>query len=396
MAQSLTLNKTRIQSIDLLRGLVMIIMALDHTRDFVHTYAWTEDPLSMQTSTPALYFTRWITHFCAPVFVFLSGMSAFLQSKRKSKKELSLFLIKRGFWLILVEVFVLNLIFSFDLSYSIIALQVIWVIGLGMLLLGLAIWLPFQVIFAIGLIILLGHNALDFYEKKHTGGFNHWYELLHRPSLFPLFGKKQLLILYPFLPWLGLMFCGYCFGKLVSDRQGIERKKLLLFTGFGLILLFVVMRMINIYGDPAPWSRQKDGLFTFLSFMNVSKYPPSLLYLSITLGPALIFMAFFDEVRTRLGRFISVYGRVAFFYYIIHFLYVHLLCVLLFFIRGHSWSEREPSNDFFPFFVIPGEGVTLWAVYLFWAFVVISLYPLCKWYDRYKMNHKEKWLLSYL
>lgn len=392
--QTLTPPSYRIQSIDLLRGLVMIIMALDHTRDFVHADAWIEDPLSLQTTTPALYFTRWITHFCAPVFVFLSGMSAYLQSKRKSKKELSLFLIKRGFWLVLVEVLLVNLIFSFDISYSVIGLQVIWVIGLSMMFLGLAVWLPVPVIFGIGLLIVLGHNALDFYEKNHKGPFDHFYELLHRPNMFPLTEGVQLLVLYPFLPWLGVMFCGYGFGKMVSDREGKERKKLLLITGSILILLFFVLRYSNEYGDPALWSEQDSVGFTFLSFMNVTKYPPSLLYLCITIGPAMFFMAFFPEAKTRLAKIISVYGRVAFFYYLVHFLYVHLLGVIIFFINGHVLSESDDS--FAPLFVVPGEGAPLWAVYLLWATVVITLYPLCKWYDRYKTAHKEKWWLSYL
>ncbi|NOT50947.1 MAG: DUF1624 domain-containing protein [Chitinophagaceae bacterium] len=396
MTQSLTLDKKRIASIDLLRGLVMIIMALDHTRDFTHTTAWTEDPLSMQTTTPVLYFTRWITHFCAPVFVFLSGMSAFLQSKRKTKKELSVFLVTRGFWLILVEIFIVNLIFTFDISFSVIGLQVIWAIGISMLLLGLAIWLPFPVIFAIGILIVLGHNALDFYEKDHKGPFNHWYELLHRPGFnVPFVGNTRLLILYPFLSWLGLMFCGYCFGKLVSDRQGAARKKLLLITGFSLILLFIVLRYSNEYGDPALWSEQKNGLFTFLSYMNVTKYPPSLLYMCATIGPALIFMAFFNEAKSGIAKMISVYGRVAFFYYILHFFILHLVCVILFFINGHSLSESNSAN-LGVLFVVPGEGVPLWGVYLVWIAVVIILYPLCRWYDNYKTRHKEKKWLSYL
>ena len=396
MTPTLTPGRNRIESIDILRGLVMIIMALDHTRDFTHAPAWIEDPLSMQTTTPILYFTRWITHFCAPVFVFLSGMSAFLQSKRKSKKELSFFLITRGFWLILVEIFLINLIFSFDISFSIIGLQVIWAIGISMVLLGLAIWLPFPLIFAIGILIVLGHNALDFYEKDHKGPFDPFYELVHRPNMIPLFGDQRLLILYPFLAWTGLMFCGYCFGKLVSDRQGAARKRLLLITGSALILLFMVVRFTNEYGDPAHWSEQKNNTFTFLSFMNVTKYPPSLLYMCITIGPGLIFMAFVPEAKSRLSKIISVYGRVAFFYYILHFLLIHLLAVLMFFINGHSWSEREPVDPFFPLFATPGEGVPLWGVYLLWAAVVISLYPLCSWYDKYKTNHKEKKWLSYL
>ncbi|MFN2458982.1 MAG: DUF1624 domain-containing protein, partial [Chitinophagaceae bacterium] len=193
----------RITSIDLLRGLVMIIMALDHTRDFFHAQAFTQDPLDLDTTTPVLFFTRWITHFCAPVFVFLAGTSAFLQGLRKSKKELSVFLIKRGLWLILIELTVINFAFTFDPTFSFFGLQTIWAIGISMVFLGLAIWLPFAAILALGLIIVFGHNALDFYERGRAGGFGFLYDLIHRPNFYPLWGKHNLLILYPFLPWTG-------------------------------------------------------------------------------------------------------------------------------------------------------------------------------------------------
>jgi uncharacterized membrane protein len=209
---TLTANRSRIQSIDLLRGLVMIIMALDHVRDFFHAPAMTEDPLNPATTTPILYFTRWITHFCAPTFVFLAGSSIFLQGLRKSKKELSGFLIKRGFWLLFVEIFIMNFAFYFDINFPMIALQTIWSIGISMIILGLFIWLPFQVILICGVIIVFGHNLLDYYEKSLGENTQApvWYSLLHRFGFYHLWGKHNLLVLYPFLSWTGLMMLGYC------------------------------------------------------------------------------------------------------------------------------------------------------------------------------------------
>ncbi len=395
---NLVVNKSRIPSIDLLRGLVMIIMALDHTRDFFHTEAWTDDPLNMATTTPALFFTRWITHFCAPIFVFLAGTSTWLQGLRKSKKELSVFLIKRGFWLILIEIFVMNFAFSFDIHFSLIALQTIWSIGISMIILGLMIWLPLTVILITGLVIVLGHNILDFFEKGQMASPGVWYDLLHHPGFHHLWGNHNLLILYPFLPWAGLMMLGYCFGKIIGDTDESQRKKVLIALGTRIILFFIVLRATNVYGDPDHWSSQKNIIFNILSFINTHKYPPSLLYMCMTIGPGILFLAFFSNAGNRLSKIISVYGRVPFFYYILHFYLIHLLCMILFFARGHSFAQgmNDHGGGFLPNFIIPGEGYNLWIVYLIWFCVVASLYPLCKWYDKYKSNHREKKWLSYL
>ena len=389
----------RIQSIDLLRGLVMIIMALDHTRDFFHVQAWTGDPTNMETTSPALFLTRWITHFCAPVFVFLAGTSIWLQSQRKTKTELSAFLIKRGLWLIFIEVIVMNFAFSFDIHFALIALQTIWSIAISMIILGLLIWLPFQVILVTGLVIVLGHNSLDFYEKGLTSPPGVWYDLVHHPGFFHLWGIHNLLILYPFLSWTGLMMLGYCFGKIVANADESQRKKTIIAMGTILIVFFIALRASNLYGDPDPWSTQKNGVFTVLSFLNTHKYPPSLLYMCMTIGPALLFLAFFSNTRSRLAGIISVYGRVPFFYYILHFYLIHLLCMILFLARGHSIADGmhySPGGRFQPFFTIPGEGYSLGIVYVVWLAVVISLYPLCKWYDRYKSEHRDNKWLSYL
>ncbi len=396
MEQILKGNNKRIESIDLLRGLVMIIMALDHTRDFFHKEAFTGDPLDPVSTTPLLYFTRWITHFCAPVFVFLAGTSAWLQSRRKSKKELSRFLITRGLWLILIEVTVISFGILADIHFGMFVLQTIWSIGISMLILGLVIWLPFNLILLIGFLIVFGHNAIDFAELGRTS-FPAWWQFLHRPGFIPLWGNHALGIFYPFLSWSGLMMLGYCCGKIFSDIEAERRNKLLLWIGTGALLFFVALRATGMYGDPLGWSQQKDGFRTFLSFMNVQKYPPSLLFMCATIGPALIFMALVKNTSGRMAKIVSVYGRVPFFYYILHFYLLHIIAVIVYLSRGHSFTQGLEGVPNFPFkFVVPGEGFSLGIVYLIWIAVVIALYPLCKWYDRYKTDHKEKWWLSYL
>ena len=395
MPQSLLQDKKRITSVDLLRGIIMIIMALDHTRDFFHFDAQTGSPLDLTTTTPILFFTRWITHFCAPGFVFLSGTSAFLQSARKSKKELSIFLITRGLWLILAEVTIVNLLLTFDTGFTFIALEVIWAIGSSMLILGLMIWLPFEIILAVGLLIVLGHNTLDFYEKDQTTPFSATYDLIHRRGSHSLWGKHQLLILYPFLPWAGLMMLGYCLGKVLRNNDAAYRKRSLIIAGMSAIALFIILRFINVYGDPAPWSSQPTVFYTFLSFINSSKYPPSLFFMCMTIGPVLLLMAWWDEIQSGFTKIVSVYGRVPFFYFLAHLFVIHLFSAVTYFMRGHSFTEGVNPTAFIKF-IQPGEGVQLRYVYLVWLAVVISLYPVCKWYDRYKTNHKEKKWLSYL
>lgn len=394
--ENLSSGSRRIDSIDMLRGLVMIIMALDHTRDFFHVTAWTDDPMNLATTTPALYFTRWITHLCAPTFVFLAGTSAWFQSLRKSKKELSIFLIKRGLWLVLMEITIVNFSFGFDPAFHIVALQVIWAIGISMFLLGLLIWLPYPVLLILGIMIVAGHNALDFFEAGKTSSPGWWYDLLHRPNMIALGKNYTLLILYPFLPWTGLMILGYCFGKLYLQFEGTARNKMLVWLGIGLLLLFALLRYTNKYGNPFPWSSEKNGLYTFFSFMNVNKYPPSLLFMCATIGISMLLLAILSKLRNRFTDFITVYGRVPFFYYILHFYLIHILSAILFLARGHSFTEgTKNTGGFLPYFIATGEGVRLPVVYAIWLLVVLSLYPLCRWFSQYKQRHKD-WWLSYL
>jgi uncharacterized membrane protein len=400
MQQTQNLPQKRIESIDILRGIVMVIMAIDHIRDFFHIDGNTDDPLNLLTTTPILFFTRWITHFCAPIFVFLSGTSIYLQSLRKTKKELSAFLLKRGLWLIAAELLIISLGMTFNPIYNFILLQVIWAIGISMVVLSLLIRLPFKIILAIGLIIVLGHNLLDIPESAPGFKAGFWWDLLHHGffSVYAYAPSHVIAIMYPFVPWLGLMLLGYCTGIFFTQQYSPEqRRKKLLLIGTGSIVFFVIVRFINIYGDPFPWSTQKNNMLTFLSFIKVHKYPPSLMYMCMTIGPALLFLALIEKVQNRFTNIMRTYGRTAFFYYIIHWYLVHTICAICFFTRGHSLNDAITAMQNLPFmFVIPGEGYSLGVVYLIWLLVIALLYPLCKWYDTYKTSHKEKWWLSYL
>jgi uncharacterized membrane protein len=392
----LTAIKKRVQSIDILRGIVMIIMALDHVRDFFHVDAFQSDPLNPATTTPILYFTRWITHFCAPTFVFLAGTSAYLIGLRKSKADLSGFLLKRGLWLILIEAVVITLGWTFNPLYNAIIFQVIWAIGISMVLLGLAVRLPYKVIFAIGALIVLGHNLLDYPEAARNQNVPFMWDLLHngRFDTYTFAPNRVLIIAYAFLPWTGIMFMGYAAGKLFEATVDPgKRQKALVIIGSALIALFVVLRLINEYGNPFPWTEQKDGLANFFAFMNIQKYPPSLMYAAITLGPALIFLALIENVQNRFTEFAKVFGRVPFFYYVLHIYFIHILTVIAFFIEGYGTKDIVGQT---PFLFRPLEfGYPLWAVYLIWVVLIMGLYPLCKWYNKYKATHTQ-WWLSYM
>ena len=396
--QATVASKTRrIDSIDVLRGLVMVIMALDHVRDYFHQSA---NPLDLSTTTPFLFFTRWITHFCAPVFVFLSGTSIYLQSLRKTKKVLQSFLIKRGLWLIFIEIVVISFAWTFNPHFQIIILQVIWAIGISMVLLALLVRLPFKVILVIGFIIVFGHNLLDIPESAPGFVPGFWWDLLHHGffARYPIGQSHVLLILYPFLPWVGLMMLGYCTGVFFSPKfTAGQRRKILNLTGIGLIVLFIVVRFINGYGNPQPWHTQKNGLFTFLSFINVQKYPPSLLYMCIMIGPAFLLLSLFEKIKNGFTQAIKVYGRVPFFYYVIHLYVIHLVSAAFVLIKGHTLAEATTIRGGMPFYFLAAkDGYSLFVVYIIWIAVVIALFPLCKWYNGYKTGHREKWWLSYL
>lgn len=383
-------TKFRVNTVDILRGLVMIIMALDHTRDFFHHGG---DPSNLATTTPILFFTRWITHFCAPVFVFLSGTSAYLSGRHKSKKLLSGFLLKRGLWLVLVELIVFNFLLTFNPMYTFLVVQVIWVIGISMIILAAVIWLPIPLIFTLGIILVFGHHLLD--PLNFTGKLQAplWWGLLHQQVFIPYGNGRIFGVLYPLIPWPGVMMLGYCLGSLYrSDYPAKKRQQQLFAGGLSAVILFLVLRWSNLYGDPSLWTCQRSAELTLISFFNTSKYPPSLLFLLMTLGPALLLLSLLEHAKGRWTATVSVYGRVPFFYFLFHFFVIHLACMILFFVNGHTLAQANTGMLLFR----PADfGYTLPVVYLLWIALVLLMYPLCKSYGQYKAMHKH-WWLSYL
>jgi uncharacterized membrane protein len=389
--------KYRIESIDLLRGVVMVIMALDHTRHYFHLGAFENSPTDLAVTTPVIFFTRFITHFCAPVFVFLAGTSAFLYGSKKTRPALSKFLVTRGLWLIFVELTIMSFIWYFDIHYTAFYLQVIWAIGVSMIILAILIHLPPKILLAVGLLLVCGHNLLDgvTVEGKSITSLI-WY-LLHQESFIKFSENFVLVVGYPVLPWIGVMALGYCFGGFYSkDFDVATRKKWLLSLGLGAIVLFLILRGTNVYGDLVPWTTQKNATYTILSFLNVTKYPPSLSFLLITLGPALLFLYATETIKNKFTDFFLVFGRVPFFYYILHLLVIHLFALLGLMITGGDWRIMILTGDVFTSGKLGSYGYPLWVVYLIWIGIVLLLYPLSKRYMTYKANNKDKWWLSYL
>lgn len=400
----LTASRYRINSIDVYRGIIMIVMALDHVRDYFYKViidnasTVAAGPTDLATTTPQLFITRWVTHFCAPAFIFLAGTSAYLLGQKKSKRDLSFFLLKRGVWLLLAEITIITLGWTFNPFFNIFILQVIFAIGISMILLGLFIYLPYTAILIIGATIVFGHNLLDYSSVNDNlkGGLLSDISYFSNFAMYHISQTHVVIIVYAFLPWTGLMLLGYCFGKLYApDTDPSFRRRWLIRMGSGLILFFILLRFMNGYGDPIPWAVHERGpVFTFLSFLNVNKYPPSLMFLSITIGVAMLALAWLEPLQNKATDFFAIYGRVPLFYYILHLYIIHALVVIFFFINGHPTTEIISPES--PFLFRPSTfGFNLLGVYAIWLFVVLSLYPLCKKYDRYKRTHK-KWWLSYL
>jgi len=387
-----TLLSKRILSVDVLRGLVMIIMALDHTRDFFHIGAMTSDPLNPETTTGMLFFTRWITHFCAPTFVFLSGLSAYLSAQKKTVARASMFLVKRGIWLVLVEVVLITFGLTFNPFYNFIILQVIWAIGWSMVLMALFIRISYKLVLVTGLLLVFGHNLFNVFPSPTDEVTGLIVKIFFTAfgTVVPLGTNHFIGVFYAILPWTGIMFLGYAAGKwFTRDFKSVTRSRNLVNFGALALLLFVTLRLLNIYGDPSPRKEYHDVFKNLLSFFNVSKYPPSLEYTSLTIGAAMLFLAFTENVRNKLSRILSVYGSVPFFYYVLHFYILHTVLVLLFFLEGNTTKEIVQM----PFYFRPVKfGYDLWIIYCIWLFVVASLYYPCKWFKKYKEKHNGLWL----
>jgi uncharacterized membrane protein len=390
----------RIQSVDALRGAIMMLMAIDHIRDYVAQSAMQFLPTDLTRTTAAIFLTRWVTHFCAPVFLLTAGLGAFFWISRghRSKRELSHFLLTRGVWLIFLELTVLRLILLSQISLhgSPLILMILWAIGLSMITLAGLIYLPLPFLAGLSIAIISLHNLLDGVSAERFGRAAWMWDILHQQDVLTFLGVK-FAIAYPVLPWIGVMAGGYCLGSVFS-WDASRRQRFLKRLGFALSVAFVVVRAINLYGDPAPWSRQSSSLFTILSFLNTTKYPPSLDFLLMTLGPALAALGWLERFHFSFTNPLIVFGRVPFFYYGAHLLVAHLIAIAMNFLRYGPTSFlliAPPSmgspRELFP----PDYGFPLWTVYAVWVVVLLLLYPACRWFARLKQRRHDRWL-SYL
>ncbi|MDQ6626756.1 MAG: heparan-alpha-glucosaminide N-acetyltransferase domain-containing protein [Verrucomicrobiota bacterium] len=392
--------RPRVESVDVLRGLVMVIMALDHTRDYFSSYDGS--PTDAATAPGMIFFTRWVTHLCAPTFVFLAGTSIYLQFLRKSRPQLARFLVSRGVWLMVLELLVVSSLLTFHPSVHFVFLQVIWVTGISMILMAALIYLPVPLVGAFGAIPVLAHNAFDWVRPERFGPVaGTIWRLLHVPGFLvaPASGNFWM-ALYPLIPWPGIMALGFAFGVFLQ-RAPAQRQRVTLLLGGASLFLFSLLRSTNLYGDPLPWRHQVSAERTFMSFMDVQKYPPSLLYVLVTLGVSLLLLAAFDRWHSRdiflpVRSILSVYGRVPFFYYVLHFTSIHLAALLTTAALGLDWRwwvSMPPSA-----FVAgkpPGYGFSLPIVYLVWLLIVIFCYFPCRWFAGVKQRNRSVWL-SYL
>jgi uncharacterized membrane protein len=390
----------RIQSVDALRGAIMMLMAIDHIRDYVSRSAQQFSPTDLTRTTPAIFFTRWITHFCAPVFMLTAGLGAYLWMTRghHSKGELSRLLISRGIWLIVLELTILRLIFFSQISFTAnpVILIILWAIGISMIALAGLIYLPKRVIAAVSIAIIALHNLLDPVSAERFGRAAWIWDILHQQNVFAFHGIN-FVTAYPVLPWVAVMAGGYCLGT-VFEWDAHRRRALLVGMGLALAAAFVVLRAINIYGDPLRWSHQASPVFTVLSFLNVSKYPPSLDFLLMTLGPAMVVMAWLEKVDFHFTNPLIIFGRVPFFYYGAHLLLAHLIAIGMNFVRYGAKSflliappSMGSSRELFPV----DYGFSLWTVYAVWVVVLLLLYPACLWFARLK-RRRHDWWLTYL
>jgi len=383
-------TSSRVVSIDLLRGLIMIVMALDHVRDYFSPFPW--DPTDLSKASAALFLTRWITHYCAPIFVFLAGTSAYLYKRNSgcSMRHLQGFLVTRGLWLVLLEITLISFFWQF--GYHGMILQTIWSIGWSMVALAVLLYLPTWAMLAIAFAMIFGHNLLDGIHPKDFGAYALGWAFVHEFYFDQVTPNFFIAVGYPLVPWIGVMAAGYGFGQLLElDRA--RRDRILIALGVSMIALFLVLRLTNAYGDARLWAPNPRGLlYTILQIGNVTKYPPSLQYLLMTIGPALLLIPLLERWRGHWADRVAIFGRVPFFFYVLHLPLIHLAALI--------WTESAfgvaTLGDFFHNEVVPGYEPSLLRVYLVWAAVIVATYPLCAWYARYKRTHKDNKWLSYL
>jgi uncharacterized membrane protein len=379
----------RIESVDIVRGAIMVVMALDHVRDFFGVPG--VSPTDPARAGAALFFTRWITHICAPVFFLLTGTGACLYLRTKTVGELSRFLLTRGAWLILLELTLVRCLgFQFNVDYRVTMLVVLWALGWSMIALAALVYLPVTAIAAFGLALIAGHNLFDGVRLSSA-----LWAILHAPGLIN--GPPHVVFVsYPLIPWIGVSAAGFALGRIYA--WPVDRRRTFLWrTGAALIAAFVVLRGLNVYGDPSRWKTQTTAVSTMLSFLNTTKYPPSLLFLLMTLGPALLALAAADRTTPPVLRPVVTIGRVPLFYFLLHLPLIHLLAVAFAYARYHDahWMFESPDLAHYPFTPPPGWGYPLPVVYAVWITLVLALYPACRWFAGVKQRHRDVWL-SYL
>lgn len=384
-------DRQRVNSIDLLRGVIMVVMALDHTRDYFHNQAFVFQPTDLDQTTPAIFLTRFITHFCAPAFALLSGISININLRKRGRTELVKYLVTRGLWLIFLDLVVLRFAFFFNFYYDMTILSILWMLGCCMVLMAGVIFLPYRAILFVAIVIIAGHDALTGVAfEPGTLMASVWTIFMTQGFVPPAFISS-----YAIIPWLGVMMFGFVVGRLYGEKYDqVLRRRLLMQLGILAIVLFMVLRWANVYGDPLPWVVHPRGaVFTIMSFFNVTKYPISLLFTLMTLGPLLIALSRFETVGTKWLSPAVIFGRVPLFYFLAHFFLIHILAL-----AHYMWKTGKslPEIDFhFPATfggITPEGGVDLVWVYVMWILVVLALYPVCKWYDRIK----RKYNLTYL
>lgn len=389
LAEAVTVKRARLESIDLLRGVIMVLMALDHTRDY---FGRPGSPTNLATASAALFLTRWVTHFCAPVFFLLIGTGSFLSLRKRTKRELSRFLFTRGLWLLFLELTLFRcLAVQFNFDYHITIINVLWGLGWAMIVLSALVYLPAWAVTTFGIVMIATHNLFDSIRSS-----NPFWSILHSPNIIFSSPGHTVFVAYPLIPWVGVTAAGYGLGQIygwTSER----RRAFLLRLSIGLTISFIVLRATNIYGDPSRWTTQRTAVYTVLSFLNTTKYPPSLLFLLMTLGPALLFLWAVDTRTPHLLRPALILGKVPMFYFLLHFAFIHLLAVIICYARyGHiHWMFESPDIAHFPITQPPGWGLALPLVYLLWGVVVVGMYPLCRWYAAVKQRSNNPWL-SYL
>jgi len=389
MTQTTVKPGVRLEALDILRGLVIVIMALDHVRDYFHESLYAYDPLDPKFTTLLLYCTRWITHLCAPTFVFLAGVSIWLQAaKGKDKDVLSKFLVLRGFWLVLLEFTVISFAWSFSIPY-LPFLQVFWAIGCSMMAMGALIWLPRVAVLGIGVGIIALHNLTD--GIKNAGLL---WAVLHQGVFYPAPEHPVAVAFYPLLPWLGVMAFGYGMGAFFLSA---ERDKVLRRVGGAMILLFFALRIMHGYGDPIGWAVEGDTVKTAMRFFNVQKYPPSLQYVCITLGPVLFALPWIAQLRGRAAGFFRTFGAVPLGAYIAHLFILHALSIAVHAAAGRSiaWEFDAIRRDFVYPDTLKGMGFDLWVVYVAWIVVVALVYRVSVFWGEVKRTRRE-WWVSYL